>query len=149
MSPTFLFEVHTLKFYCDSTICIYFSYRTLTKQFLIPGNNTRPSINNKHPHTIKSFHLYFSDILNLTMGPEKRTRKKTVVYDPHPPGTKHQMMSERSKKVKDKKKNKERMRKVREEAKDKEAGEASGAVGPVEKDTSTEKEDAPNMKNKK
>ena len=48
------------------------------------------------------------------MAPEKRERKKPEKFDPHPPGSKHQMMSSRSKKVKDKKLAKSRMQKLRE-----------------------------------
>ena len=48
------------------------------------------------------------------MVPEKRNRKKTAVFDAHPPGSKHQMMSERSKSVVDKKLAKIRMRKEQE-----------------------------------
>ena len=55
------------------------------------------------------------------MKPESRSRKKVEAFDPHPPGSKHQMMAQRSKKLKDKKqhvekkvKNRDRMRVVRE-----------------------------------
>ena len=43
------------------------------------------------------------------MAPEKRVRKKPVLFDPHPPGSKHKMMSERSKKTKGKKVIKKKM----------------------------------------
>ena len=64
--------------------------------------------------------LFFSPFQihsQTTMVPEKRNRKKTAVFDAHPPGSKHQMMSERSKSVVDKKLAKIRMRKVREQEK--------------------------------
>ena len=55
------------------------------------------------------------------MKPEPRTRKKVEAFDPHPQGSKHQMMAQRSKKLKEKKqhvekkvKNRYRMRVVRE-----------------------------------
>ena len=47
------------------------------------------------------------------MKPEKRERKNPEAFDPHPPGSKHKMMAERSKVTKGKKKDRERMRKVR------------------------------------
>ena len=59
------------------------------------------------------------------MKPEQRVRKKVEVFNPHPPGTKHQMMAERTRKVKDSKqkvenkiKNRDRMRVTREKEKD-------------------------------
>ena len=55
------------------------------------------------------------------MKPEKRSRKKAEVFDPHTPGTKHQMMALRSRMVKEKKqkvKNRDRMRKIREKEKE-------------------------------
>ena len=55
------------------------------------------------------------------MKPEPRIRKKTEVFDPHPPESKHQMMADRSRKVKEKNqkvdskmKNRDRMRSIRE-----------------------------------
>ena len=76
------------------------------------------------------------------MDGEKRVRKKTVVFDPHPPGSKHQMMSHRSKKVKDKKVNKIRMRKAREENKLENVGEEDGGLGnDVEGDPAVEQDD--------
>ena len=51
------------------------------------------------------------------MKPEKREKKKPEAFDPHPPGSKHKMMAERSKVTKGKKKDRERMRNVRETAK--------------------------------
>ena len=47
------------------------------------------------------------------MAPEKRLRKKPEAYDPNPPGSKHKMMSERSRKTKQKKKIKEKMKDFR------------------------------------
>ena len=59
------------------------------------------------------------------MKPEERNRKKVEAFDPHPPGTKHQMMAARSRKVKDgkqkvenKTKNRDRMRLVRQKEKE-------------------------------
>ena len=70
------------------------------------------------------------------MVPEKRERKKTVSFDPHPPGEKHQMMAHRSRKVKAKKENRDRMKKVRLDEKNKvgqEVGlEAAGGQGAAE-----------------
>ena len=58
------------------------------------------------------------------MKPEERNRKKVEAFDPHPPGTKHQMMAARSRKVKDgkqkvenKTKNRDRMKLVRQKEK--------------------------------
>ena len=51
------------------------------------------------------------------MKPEKREKKKPEAFDPHPPGSKHKMMAERSKVTKGKKKDRERIRNVRETAK--------------------------------
>ena len=71
------------------------------------------------------------------------------MFDPHPPGTKHQMMSERSKNVKDKKMKRERMKKFREKAKEESkvkevAGDAHG-----KKDSSIEKKVVEKKKTKK
>ena len=58
------------------------------------------------------------------MVPEKRSRKKVEVFNPHPPGSRHQMMSERSSKIQAKKdvdtskiKNRDRMRDARKKQK--------------------------------
>ena len=55
------------------------------------------------------------------MVPEKRNRKKVEAFNPQPSGSKHQMMAERSRKVKENKekeankiKNRDRMRNARE-----------------------------------
>ena len=47
------------------------------------------------------------------MAREKRLRKKPDAYDPHPPGSKHKMMSDRSRKTKEKNKMKEKMKDFR------------------------------------
>ena len=62
------------------------------------------------------------------MAPEKRERKKPAKYDPHPPGSKHQMMSARSKKLKEKKQAKNRMQKLR-------GGDKNEAVEATPKET--------------
>ena len=63
------------------------------------------------------------------MVPEKRERKKIVAFDPHPPGEKHQMMADRSRKVKAKKENRDRMKKIRLDEKNKKEGAHEGAAG--------------------
>ena len=75
------------------------------------------------------------------MAPEKRERKKTVKFDPHPPGSKHKMMSERSKNVKEKKDARIRMQKLRKA--DKEGGnEAAAAQSAPQDDTEDNDQDA-------
>ena len=66
------------------------------------------------------------------MKPEDRERKKPVGFDPHPPGSKHKMMAERSKVTKQKKKDKERMKKVRETARNVVTGEEKAEETPTE-----------------
>ena len=53
--------------------------------------------------------IYVSDLIPVKMAPQKRERKQPVLFDPHPPGSKHKMMSERSRKTKGKKKIKKKM----------------------------------------
>ena len=76
------------------------------------------------------------------MAPDKRERKKPERFDPHPPGSKHQMMSARSKKVKDKKLARERMQVLRK-------GDSSGVTdqgqGHAQNDD-TDKKSAPTEK---
>ena len=60
------------------------------------------------------------------MVPEKRERKKTAKFDPHPPGSKHKMMSERSKIVKEKRDARIRMQKLRNT--EKEGGNKAAAA---------------------
>ena len=48
------------------------------------------------------------------MKPEKRERKKVEVFNPHPPESKHGMMSDRSRKVKEKKQDEEKKVKDRD-----------------------------------
>ena len=50
------------------------------------------------------------------MAPEKRVSKKPDKFDPHPPGSKHKMMSERSRTTKGKKDVKEKLKIFRQDA---------------------------------
>ena len=68
------------------------------------------------------------------MAPEKRERKKPERFDPHPPGSKHQMMSSRSQKVKEKKQARERMQKLRKGDKGEVTGQEHAKVDDTEKE---------------
>ena len=82
------------------------------------------------------------------MAPEKRERKKPERFDPHPPGSKHQMMSSRSQKVKDKKLARERMQKLRKEDKSEVSGQEPGQIDDTEKEiVPTEQQATPSKKN--
>ena len=74
------------------------------------------------------------------MVPEKRSRKKVEVFNPHPPGSRHQMMSERSRKIQAKKdvdtskiKNRDRMRDARKKQKEDDPVQSSKAKNPKNK----------------